>query len=111
FLHGVSSAGPISAASTGGSAGATARKDESLGVSAFCARHDPVCPPFYEGEYAVTRRPAPGQCANLVWPEPLPDRAHLATNASQCLRSYKQMLTERSDTMDHEHAEHEVTRL
>ena len=83
FYHGVSTAAPVAAASAGRAAGASAWEDESVGVSVFCAHDYSVCSPLDEREYSAARRPAPGQCDALVWPELIPDRSHTAADASQ----------------------------
>src|SRR5438876_2784958 len=60
FHHGVSTAGPVAAASAGGAAGASAWEDESVGVSAFCTHDYSVCSALYERDSSAARRPAPG---------------------------------------------------
>src|SRR5712691_5865585 len=69
FHRGLSAAGPVAAASAGGAAGASAREDESVGVSAFCTHDYSVYSPLYKRECSAASRAAPGQCDGLVWPE------------------------------------------
>ena len=83
FHRWVSAAGPVAAAGSGGTVGTSAREDESVGVSAFCTHDYSVYSPLYERDYSAARRPAPGQCDDLVWPELIPDRSHTAADASQ----------------------------
>src|SRR5712691_10709320 len=68
-------------------AGASAREDESVGVSAVCTHDYSVYSPLYKREYSAARRAAPGQCHDIVWPEFVPDYADTAADASQWLRS------------------------
>ena len=83
FHRGVSAAGPVAAAGAGGTVGASAREDESVGVSAFCTHDYSVYSPLYKREYSAARRAAPGQCHAIVWPEFVPDHADTEADASQ----------------------------